>query len=632
MHGVLTMHGNRRPRKTQNKLVTAESEAKETVTMGFARWRVAIAFGSAAAVYFVALNSGLLDSQATAALNDATWTLFGLGAAYVCFASSRRLTGRERRAWSWVAFGCLSWSAGQCVWNYYELIGGKVPLFPHWMQILFIGYPLLLMAGLLRLPKPTEHADFSTRITTRHWGNLGLIACTLGGIFTIAITEPAAISHRSFASLSLSIVHCSAYALASMTALYLLWSYRWQFAYWPLVLIAAGSGVHASAFIADMHSRLAGTYQAGDWVNAAWLLALTSVACAAHEYAWEAQRNFLQPPGALMKRERLLEAVMPAALILMLATTAVMNAEWMSARVIFSCAGIAFAFAVLLGVREAWIQKEEQRLVAALNASNADLLKTNRHLSESEQRFRHLNQELERHVAERTQNLQRAYEELESFSYAVAHDLKAPLRAVDGFGALLAEEHGERLDDRGRNYVARMRRGALTMAHLVDDLLAYARIDRRETHIASTRLGELVAACIAEQREEIDRRRIDLQLDIQGITLSLDGEGLAIALRNVLQNAIKFSGATSTPQVAVRVVHENKRLVLSVRDNGIGFDMQYHDRIFAMFQRLHRADEYPGTGIGLAIARKAVERAGGRIWAESSPGAGATFFIELPAV
>ncbi len=591
------------------------------------RWIVAAVFGCAFVLYVGIINGAALDGNAAIRLNDATWTLFGLAASAVCFAAANKLVNRERLAWLLIALGCLFWSTGQFAWDYYELARGKLPAFPHWMQGLFLSYPILLVAGLLTFPKPSG----VSRMTVRHGGNLGLIGCTVVIVLVIAITEPAVFARRSVSSLAITLMSCLAYATACMTALYLLWSYRWQSAYWPLVLIAIGSGIHTSAYVTDVHGRFTGTYRPNDWVNGAWLIALASVACGAYEYVFDIKHHPPKASAALLRRERFLEATMPALLILVMVGTVISNAEWISARVIYLCASIGVAFAVALGIREAWIQREEQRLVAALSESNRKLSSANRDLTESEQRYRTLNVELERRVTERTQKLQHAYRELESFSYAVAHDLKSPLRAMDGFGALLAEEYGAQLDEQGRAYIARMRRGAITMARLVDDLLAYARIDRRETQIETVNIATLVNHCISEQRDDIARANIAVNAEVNDADMAIDREGLTIALRNVLQNAIKFSSGAAAPQIELHAAHADPhRLRLSIRDNGIGFDMEYHDRIFAMFQRLHRADTYPGTGIGLALAHKAIERAGGRIWAESAPGAGATFFIEMP--
>ncbi|HYM33776.1 MAG TPA: ATP-binding protein, partial [Steroidobacteraceae bacterium] len=567
-----------------------------------------------------------LSAAWASVLNDAAWTLASIAAALICFNTSRQLPGRERLAWRLIALSCAIWFAGQCVWTYYELAVGQLPQFPHWMQVLFVAYPLLLAAGMIVLPKPAG----ASGMTVRHSGNLGLIVCAFVSIMVIAITEPAFHTTRSAISIFATILHIVGYAIASITALYLLWSYSWQTAYWPLTLIAIGSAIHTATFVTDVHSRFAGTYALTDAYNVAWIFSFACVACAAYEYLWRTNHAPLTTAATLESRQRALEATMPAFLILAILIVVVLNAESITARVIYLITGAAFAFAVILGVREAWIQREEQRLIGELNASNANLIKANAELNAIEQSHRALNIELERRVAERTQKLSLAYEELENFSYAVAHDLKAPLRAVDGFGALLDEEYGIKLDTQGRNYVARMRRGAVTMATLVDDLLAYARVDRREARVAPLHLKKFVRNCVEEQQEEIERKSIVFNMDVDDVELMLDGEGLGIALRNVLQNAIKFSATVPTPIIALRATQSMGHLTVSIADNGIGFDMQYHDRIFAMFQRLHRSDQYPGTGIGLAIARKAVERAGGSIWAHSEPGAGATFHIKVP--
>jgi light-regulated signal transduction histidine kinase (bacteriophytochrome) len=269
-------------------------------------------------------------------------------------------------------------------------------------------------------------------------------------------------------------------------------------------------------------------------------------------------------------------------------------------------------------------------LLAELNANRDNLIAAIDELKRTELQVRTLNSDLEARVAERTAELQAAYRELESFSYAVAHDIKAPLRAVNAFGGLLAEEYGQQLDAKGLGYIDRMRRGALHMAQLADDLLAYTRVDRLAMQTEITDVLAAVNACVAEQTDEVARLRAQLDLQAHRIAIHADGSALLLVLRNLLQNALKFSRHAAEPRIVIRAESSGEFARIAVSDNGIGFDMQYHDRIFALFQRLHRADEYAGTGIGLAIARKAVERMGGRIWAESQPNRGATFFVELP--
>jgi signal transduction histidine kinase len=220
---------------------------------------------------------------------------------------------------------------------------------------------------------------------------------------------------------------------------------------------------------------------------------------------------------------------------------------------------------------------------------------------------------------------------LENFSYAVAHDLKAPLRAVDGFGSMLAHEYADRLDDTAQHYLQRMRGSALKMSELIDDLLAYARVDRREFRAAAIPLSGFIDGIVHEQYDELTQHGAQVQLAVAPLTVHADEAGLSMVCRNLLQNAIKFSRQSRPPRITITTARKDNAIRITIADNGVGFDMAYHDRIFEMFQRLHRADEIPGTGIGLAIVRKAVERMGGRVWADSAPGAGATFYVELPA-
>lgn len=250
---------------------------------------------------------------------------------------------------------------------------------------------------------------------------------------------------------------------------------------------------------------------------------------------------------------------------------------------------------------------------------------------QAEDRLRQINQDLERRVAERTEQLREANRELEAFSYTVSHDLKAPLRGIDGYSQLLEEEYAAQLGEEGRQFIGRIRRGVQQMGELINDLLDYARLERRDMVRHPVDVSALVRDVVEAYGADIDRDRARVQLDLAPMTLALDRDGMAMVLRNLIGNALKFSRGREPPQVDIGSRSESGRHLLWVRDNGTGFDMQYHDRIFGIFQRLHRAEEYPGTGVGLALVAKAMQRMGGRVWAESAPGQGATFFLEFPA-
>jgi signal transduction histidine kinase len=169
------------------------------------------------------------------------------------------------------------------------------------------------------------------------------------------------------------------------------------------------------------------------------------------------------------------------------------------------------------------------------------------------------------------------------------------------------------------------------MGTLIDDLLAYSRLERRALALAPLALGPLVDAALAGLRGELEAAGAQLELALDpALRLRGDAQGLTMALRNLVDNALKFSRQRTPPRIRLTATQTRGGVAVSVVDNGVGFDMKFHDRIFAIFQRLHRAEDYPGTGVGLAIVRKAVERMGGRVWASSQPGEGACFTIELP--
>jgi signal transduction histidine kinase len=269
----------------------------------------------------------------------------------------------------------------------------------------------------------------------------------------------------------------------------------------------------------------------------------------------------------------------------------------------------------------------------------------NEMLGEIQQRDAELNEsrrDLERRVEERTadlkqaqgllerraQELEVANRELESFSYSVSHDLRAPLRAIDGFSLALLEDYGPGLDDQGRRHLDRVRRATQTMGQLIDDLLKLARVARAELRREPVDLGALAAEVVGALRESQPGREVDF-----ANVARLNGRGdprlLKVVLENLLGNAWKFTSKLPRAHIEFGASRNGGGTAYYVKDDGAGFDMAFAAKLFGAFQRLHTVSEFPGTGIGLATCARIVHRHGGRIWAESVPGQGATFFFTL---
>ena len=238
-----------------------------------------------------------------------------------------------------------------------------------------------------------------------------------------------------------------------------------------------------------------------------------------------------------------------------------------------------------------------------------------------------MNVELERRVAARTEELTRALRELEAFSYSVSHDLRAPLRALNGYAHLLRESQGDKLDAEQRGMFERIARNAEKMGELIDDILEYSRTGREPLRRAAVDLDVLARDVVREQAEHHPAARIDIA-PLPPVV------GDAIMLRqvfaNLVANALKFSARRAQPVVEIGASVDNGMAHCFIRDNGAGFDMAHAGKLFQLFQRVHHEREFPGTGVGLAIVKRIIERHGGRVWAEAAPDAGATFHFTLP--
>ena len=250
--------------------------------------------------------------------------------------------------------------------------------------------------------------------------------------------------------------------------------------------------------------------------------------------------------------------------------------------------------------------------------------------------------ELEERVADRTHELEERNEalrrnaaellaantELDAFAYSVSHDLRAPLRSIDGFSQVLLEDYGTQLDESGRDSLQRVRAASQRMATLIDDLLKLARVTRSEMRTELVDLSKMAQEIVADLERSAPERRVEFAI-AQGLEARGDTRLLRVVLENLIRNSWKYTAKQARPRIEFASVQENGERVFRVRDNGAGFDMQYADKLFGVFQRLHSAADFEGTGVGLATVRRIITRHGGRIWAEGVVDQGATFSFTL---
>jgi signal transduction histidine kinase len=276
-------------------------------------------------------------------------------------------------------------------------------------------------------------------------------------------------------------------------------------------------------------------------------------------------------------------------------------------------------FVVRVAGRDVTLSADKQQIFELMISTLEETSRVNEQLRESQ-----------RLLEERAEQLTSLNQELEAFSYSVSHDLRAPLRHISGFVHLLKKDSGSAIDEAGRGYLARIARATDRMGQLIDDLLAFSRLGRVEMRGSRVDVSALVNEVVNQLREPDQSREISFELSDLG-SVAADPAMLRVVLTNLIENAMKYT--RKRPRAVIQVGQcdgPDDHAVFFVRDNGAGFDMRYADRLFGVFQRLHREDEFEGTGIGLATVRRIVHRHGGRTWAEGELGQGATFYFSLP--
>jgi two-component system, sensor histidine kinase and response regulator len=271
--------------------------------------------------------------------------------------------------------------------------------------------------------------------------------------------------------------------------------------------------------------------------------------------------------------------------------------------------------------------RDELRL---LNERLEDLVEERtKELKKNEKKILAFNAELEQRVAERTTQLQAVNNELETFSYSVSHDLKAPLRAINGFTGILIEKYQNKLGSDGQRICDVIKNSAVQMSRLIDDLLAFSRLNRSELHMSDIDMRTMANSIYYEY--SLPEQRENISFTVQDIPRAFGDPSLIRQIwANLISNAVKFSSKKDHPEINIDCEADKNEIIYSISDNGAGFDMQYADKLFSVFQRLHDSAEFEGTGIGLAIVKRIVNRHGGRVWAAGEPDKGAIFYFSLP--
>jgi signal transduction histidine kinase len=555
-------------------------------------------------VYLFGAYGGVLQDKYLSWWSDLAWTIASLAAGLRCLttAKKRRLM-HERKAWYFFGIAALSWFLGMLVWDYHEIIGGVLVPFPSMADWFFMGYPVAFTVGLLY---------YRTRAPTAHYNmiqisNLGIIISTIVVLCFIVLSPALKNSEQPFGTELFALSHAMLSVACFVFALYCYWFYVWQEnrrGFWLLLAALAIFGATDTLYAFQL---LGESFDAASYLNVYWILGFVLHYLAAFE-----QDSVVKTPAdnhdmGNEPHSKKYEAIMPALCLFTVLITVYYSQAQMDETVfrVLVYSGIAFAF--FLTMREWYSNSVEIALLKQVKAAN---------------------DKLEERVRLRTVELSNALQELESFSYSVSHDLRSPLRGINGFSHALLEDYADKLDDAGLDYLHRIRDGTMKMSELIDAMINLSRVSKHTLKKERVSISDLARTIVMNLQELEPDRQVQVAIE-EGITVDSDYHMLRIILENLLGNAWKYTGKVTQAEIVLAKMTSGHETIIYVKDNGAGFDMAYVDKLFGAFQRLH-GNEFDGTGIGLATVQRCIRRLHGRIWAESELNKGATFYFALP--
>ena len=592
----------------QSVISESVDSAGNNLAIQSARRKVHIVWWTSIVIYALVTYSGLLRGVAAQWWSDAAWTLAALAAAVKSLHTAfHQEKTNKRSAWLCYGLAALSWFIGMLIWSYYELATGLAVPFPSVADVFFMSFAPLFVLGTVffRLDVP------NARFTFIQIGNLGIILSAITMVVVIILYFPITVSGQSTTFIGVTVGYPVLYSLAFFFTLFCFWYYSWQHYRHVFALLLGALLLHAATVVLYSFELLGESYGAVNYINVYWLVGFALQYIAANEQdilrkhsSNEAKRG----PQTRVRRVSYVEGIMPAIALGMVLIVAAIFWEDMDQNLLRVLTIAMFIFTVFLALREWYSSRVQHDLVKALDAAR---------------------QELEVRVEARTQELQHANRELESFCYSVSHDLRSPLRAIDGFSFALAEDYNDLFDEGAKNYLQRIRNSSQRMGQLIDDLLHLSRIGRARPEIQNICLSDIVEQIAKILHERDPERNVEFVIQ-PDVIVNGDSRLLRVALENLLDNAWKFTAQTENGVIEFGCRQMPGEKLILIKDNGAGFDSAYASKLFKPFTRLHNDKDFPGTGIGLATVERVVKAHGGRIWAEGQVDKGTTIYFILP--